>query len=118
MLTREVLVGVMPGVAGMADRVVPVLDAAMQRFDIASPARMAAFLAQLTHESGELRHCTENLNRGRQGLRKTFSKYFQTDADARAYERKPEHIANRVYDGRVGNGPEPRAAVGAGPARH
>lgn len=58
MLTREVLVGVMPGAAGMADRVVPVLDAAMQRFDIASPARMAAFLAQPTHESGELRHCT------------------------------------------------------------
>jgi putative chitinase len=90
----------------MADRVVPALDAAMQRFEIASPARMAAFLAQLAHESGELRHWTENLNYGWQGLRKTFSKYFRTDADARAYERKPERIANRVYGGRMGNGPE------------
>ena len=106
MLTRDELVGVMPGAAGMADKVVPALDAAMQRFDIASPARMAAFLAQLAHESGELRHWTENLNYGWQGLRKTFSKYFQTDADARAYERKPERIANRVYGGRMGNGPE------------
>lgn len=106
MLTRDELVAVMPHAAGNADRVLPALDAAMQRFDITTPAREAAFLAQLAHESGELRRWTENLNYGWTGLRKTFPKYFATDVDAQAYDRKPERIANRVYGDRLGNGPE------------
>jgi putative chitinase len=106
MLTRNELVGVMPGAAGMADRVVPALDAAMQRFDIGSPARRAAFLAQLAHESGELQRWTENLGYRWQRLRQVFPKYFRTDAEAQPFDRKPERIANRVYGGRMGNGPE------------
>jgi len=35
-----------------------------------------------------------------------FKKYFPTQALADAYARKPEKIANRVYGGRMGNGPE------------
>jgi len=105
-LTRKELVAVMPGAAGIADRVVPALDAAMQRFDIASPARSAAFLAQLAHESGQLQHWTENLNYGWQGLLKTFPKYFKSEAEARQFERKPERIANRVYADRMDNGNE------------
>ena len=106
MLTRDELVAVMPRAAGTADQVLPALDAAMQRFQIDTPAREAAFLAQLAHESGQLRHWAENLNYGWEGLRKVFKKYFPTEADARAYDRQPERIANRVYGGRMGNGPE------------
>ena len=106
MLTRDELVSVMPGAAGIADRVIPALDAALQRFDIATPAREAAFLAQLAHESGQLKHWKESLNYGWQGLLKTFPKYFKTEAEARAFERKEEPIANRVYGDRMGNGPE------------
>jgi putative chitinase len=106
MLTRDELVAVMPKAAGVADQVTPALVAAMQRFEIEAPARRAAFLAQLAHESGQLRHWAENLNYGWQGLRKVFSKYFRTDADARAFDRQPERIANRVYGGRMGNGDE------------
>jgi putative chitinase len=96
----------MPRAASIADRVIPALDAAMQRFQIDAPARRAAFLAQLAHESGQLQRWTENLNYGWQGLLKTFSKYFRTEAEARNLERKPERIANRVYGGRMGNGDE------------
>ena len=35
-----------------------------------------------------------------------FRKYFPTAALAEQYQRKPEKIANRVYGGRMGNGPE------------
>ena len=35
-----------------------------------------------------------------------FKKYFPDEATAKAYERKPEKIANKVYGGRMGNGPE------------
>ncbi len=106
MLTRNELLGVMPGAAGMADRLIPALDAAMQRFDIVSPARRAAFLAQLAHESGELRRWTEDLTYRWQRLRQVFPKYFRTDAEAQPFDRQPERIANRVYGGRLGNGNE------------
>jgi putative chitinase len=71
-----------------------------------SPARAAHFFAQTAHESGGFKTFSENLNYGAKGLRGIFGKYFPTDALARAYERKPEKIANRVYANRMGNGPE------------
>lgn len=106
MLTRADLLAVMPRSAGVADRVLQVLAAAMDRFEIRTPERTAAFLAQLAHESGELGQWTENLNYSWQGLRKVFPKYFPTDAAAQACHRQPEKIANRVYGGRMGNGGE------------
>ena len=67
---------------------------------------MAHFLAQCGHESGGFRIAAENLNYSAKGLRGIFGKYFKTDAEAAAYERKPEKIANRVYASRMGNGAE------------
>lgn len=71
-----------------------------------SPNRAAHFFAQTAHESGNFKAFSENLNYGAKGLRGIFRKYFPTDALARAYERKPAKIANRVYGNRMGNGPE------------
>ena len=71
-----------------------------------SPDRAAHFFAQTAHESGNFKAFSENLNYGAKGLRGIFRKYFPTDALARAYERKPAKIANRVYGNRMGNGPE------------
>jgi putative chitinase len=71
-----------------------------------SPDRAAHFFAQTAHESGNFKAFSENLNYGAKGLRGIFRKYFPTDALARAYERKPAAIANRVYGNRMGNGPE------------
>jgi putative chitinase len=71
-----------------------------------SPNRAAHFFAQTAHESGNFKAFSENLNYGAKGLRGIFRKYFPTDALARAYERKPAKIANRVYGNRMGNGDE------------
>jgi putative chitinase len=71
-----------------------------------SPHRAAHFFAQTAHESGNFKAFSENLNYGAKGLRSIFRKYFPTDALARAYERQPQKIANRVYANRMGNGPE------------
>jgi putative chitinase len=71
-----------------------------------SPNRAAHFFAQTAHESGNFKAFSENLNYSAKGLRGIFGKYFPTDALARAYERKPEKIANRVYANRMGNGDE------------
>ena len=71
-----------------------------------SSARAAHFFAQTAHESGGFKAFSENLNYGAKGLRGIFGKYFPTDALARAYERQPQKIANRVYANRMGNGDE------------
>ena len=68
--------------------------------------RAAHFFAQCAHESGNFKAFSENLNYGAKGLRGIFGKYFPTDALARAYERQPAKIANRVYANRMGNGDE------------
>jgi len=81
------------------------LNAAMFHVEINTPLREAMFLAQIAHESGEIRHLVENLNYSAAGLKKTFGKYF-TAQTAATYERQPERIANRVYAGRLGNGDE------------
>lgn len=47
----------------------------------------------------------ENLNYSREALLRTFPKYF-TAADAAAYARQPQRIANRAYGNRMGNGGE------------
>jgi putative chitinase len=75
-------------------------------YDINTPHRLAAFLAQTAHESGGYRAIKENLNYRAVTLRKIFPKYFPTDELAAQYAGKPEKIANKVYGGRMGNGPE------------
>jgi len=82
------------------------LNEMLEFYEINTPQRIAMFLAQVGHESGGLRTTKENLNYSAQGLRKTFSKYFTSDAIANDYAKKPEKIANRVYANRMGNGDE------------
>ncbi len=78
----------------------------LPEYDINTPERVAAFLAQCAHESGGFKFLKENLNYKAASLRKVFPKYFPTDELAHAYEKKPEKIANRIYGNRMGNGPE------------
>jgi putative chitinase len=76
------------------------------KFGINTPLRVAHFLAQCGHESGGFRLTQENLNYSAKGLNGIFRKYFPTEASAAAYARNPQKIANKVYGGRMGNGPE------------
>jgi putative chitinase len=78
----------------------------LEEYEITTPNRIAAFLAQCHHESGGFVWLTENLNYSAQGLLKVFPKYFQTDSQAKAYAKQPDKIANYVYANRMGNGDE------------
>ena len=68
--------------------------------------RLAHFLGQGLIETGFLRYTSENLNYSKEGLLTVFGRYFENEADAADYARKPEKIANRVYANRMGNGDE------------
>jgi putative chitinase len=78
-------------------------------YDINTPQRIAAFVAQCAHESGNFMVLKENLNYKPATLRKIFPKYFPNDAIANDYAtrlNKQMHIASRVYANRMGNGDE------------
>jgi len=82
------------------------LEQLLPQYQIDTPHRLAAFLAQCAHESGNFVFIKENLNYKWQSLRKVFPKYFPTDALAQQYEKQPERIANKIYANRMGNGSE------------
>ena len=84
----------------------PVIAYAAMHFGIDTSQRLAAWLAQIAHESARFTRVVENLNYSAERLRQVFPKYFPTDDLARQYARQPERIACRVYARRLGNGDE------------
>jgi putative chitinase len=85
------------------DKVFLELPDVITKFEINSDLRLAHFLSQCGHESGEFKALNENLNYSEKGLLSVFKKYFTT-ITAKLYQRKPEKIANTVYANRMGNG--------------
>lgn len=94
------------------------LNRAMQHFGIEQPRHVAAFLAQIGHESGRLATLEENLNYSAVGLARTWPKrYAERDINGKPIpgqpnvlalflHRNPQAIANNVYANRMGNGDE------------
>ena len=84
------------------------LEQLLPDYEINTPKRMAAFLAQCAHESGNFIATKENLNYRPETLVKLFSKYFDlpTAQQYCALPNKQEAIANKIYASRMGNGDE------------
>lgn len=78
----------------------------LEEYEITTPKRIAAFMAQCGHESGGFVWLTENLNYSAEGLMRVFPKYFPDMSTAKSYARQPDRIASRVYANRMGNGDE------------
>ena len=76
-----------------------------EKFNLITNLRLAHFLAQCSHESGNFKIFTENLNYSKDGLMRIFGGYF-TGNLAESYAHQPEKIASRVYGSRMGNGDE------------
>ena len=87
------------------DAVISQIPTVMEKFQINTPLRLAHFLAQCGHESGNFKAVQENLNYSADGLKKIFPKYFPGNL-SESYARNPEKIASKVYGGRMGNGDE------------
>ena len=86
------------------------LEETFAKYDISTPVRQAAFIGQCAHESGNFKTLQENLNYSAEGLMKTWPSRFATKEIADQYARKPEKIAGKVYNGRLGNISEAEAA--------
>lgn len=126
MLTREIMLQLFPKSAAFIDIYLPFVQAVTHRRLISTPRRLAAFLAQVGHESAGFTVLVENLNYSADGLAATWgSRFAQKNTagqyitvmeggrlrrlpnnDAQKLHRRPEAIANRVYSDRLGNGSE------------
>ncbi len=95
----------------VAIRWLPAITPALQRWEISTPARQAAFLAQVSVESAHLERLIESLDYSPQGLLAEWPTHFSPDL-ARQLGRTADHpadqerIANIAYASRFGNGDE------------
>ena len=82
------------------------LNMILPDYGIDTVPRVAAFIAQCAHESANFKFLKENLNYRAETLMKVWPSRFTSLELARQYAMQPEKIANNVYGGRMGNGPE------------
>jgi putative chitinase len=85
------------------DGVIAQIPDVLDKFEINTPLRLAHFLAQCGHESGNFTVTKENLSYSAARLQVIFKKYFTAESAAE-YARKADKIANIVYANRMGNG--------------
>jgi putative chitinase len=89
----------------LPDSVIAEIPMIIEKYDIDTALKLAHFLGQAGHESGNFKVVNENLNYSGDRLKVIFPKYFK-DKDVSVYNRNPEKIANLVYGNRMGNGSE------------
>lgn len=114
MITRAQLLAIAPAVGSRADIFIGPINKTAERFQVNTRRRLAEFLAQVLHESGNFQFMAENLNYTPEALLATFNTPNVarfTKTDAYRYGRTMEHpadqvtIANIAYCRRMGNGP-------------
>jgi putative chitinase len=103
-LTKEQLQQLLPGNTYI-EQWCEALNAILPDYDISTPQRVSAFLAQCAHESGGFTALHENLNYRAESLCKVWPRYFN-ESNANQYAHNQEAIANRAYANRMGNGDE------------
>ena len=106
----------------VAEKWLPFIQEACDRFQINTKQRIAGFLSQCAHESGGFTLLEENLNYRAATLAACWpNRFAELGPDkkpkrdpkgaliptkvALSIEKKPELIANMVYSSRMGNGP-------------
>lgn len=112
-ITAQQLIQIVTSSGATAALWADALNPAMDQYQINTPQRIAAFIAQTAHESANFTRLVENLNYSAQGLALTWpSRYAiapsanppQPNAVALSLARNPQAIANDVYANRMGNG--------------
>jgi len=68
------------------------LSKLLPEYDISTPERVAAFMAQCAHESGGFKSLKENLNYKAESLCKVFPRYFPNIELAKQYAHQQEKI--------------------------
>ncbi|MDR6660018.1 putative chitinase [Tardiphaga robiniae] len=90
-------------VPGLLSGMVQSSEAVFARYGIATPLLAAHVMAQISHECGAGRDVVENMNYSAGRMMQVWPSRFPTMASARPYAGNPRALANKVYNGRMGN---------------
>ena len=95
--------------------------AIMREFGITSKNAQVQLIAQTAHECAGYTQFQEGLSYSAQRLVQVWPSRFPSVAEAEPYARKPRDLANKVYNGRMGNRPGTDDGFnyrGSGPLQH
>lgn len=90
---------------GLRDGIAASAPEVFDHFHIDTPLLVAHVMAQISHECGAGHDLIENLNYTATRMTQVWPSRFPTVASARPYEHNPQALANKVYNGRMGNAP-------------
>ncbi|WP_405125771.1 glycoside hydrolase family 19 protein [Pseudomonas marginalis] len=111
-ITQQQLLQILPNAGRQAGVFVPVLNAAMGKYGIVTRLRIAAFIAQIGHESGHLTRLVESLSYRADRIvalgnaASPGSRWRALVPRAAELAGSSVRMGNAVYGGRMGNGPE------------
>lgn len=92
----QYITGLRYGIAESADPV-------FTKYSIDSPLLVAHVMAQISHECGAGHDIVENLNYSAARMCQVWPTRFPTIDSAKPFEYNPQALANKVYNGRMGN---------------
>ena len=87
----------------LVDAIVGSAPTALAKFEITTPLRLAHFLAHASVECAGGTTLEENLNYSAERLHAVWPMRFPTIGSAQPYAHNPRFLADKVYDGRMGN---------------
>jgi putative chitinase len=90
-------------IPGLRDGIAANAEASFSKYGINSPLLIAHVMAQISHECGAGHDVVENLNYTAGRMMQVWPSRFPTMAMAAPYAGNPRALANKVYNGRMGN---------------
>ncbi|NLH81100.1 MAG: glycoside hydrolase family 19 protein [Phyllobacteriaceae bacterium] len=106
-LTRDQILRLAPNARSAYLAAFATADTDLAPFGVnATKLRLVHFLAQVCHETDGLSIRVESMNYSAARLPQVWPSRFRDPAVARKYAHDPKGLAEHVYGGRMGNGPE------------
>lgn len=90
-------------VKGLRDGIDASRNSVFKKYEIDSLLLIAHVMAQISHECGAGHDVIENLNYSAARMRQVWPSRFPSIASAEPYAHNPQALANKVYNGRMGN---------------
>jgi putative chitinase len=90
-------------VPGLRDGIAISALTVFPKYGITTPLLIAHVMAQISHECGAGHDVIENLNYSAARIRQVWPSRFATVEAAAPYANNPQKLANKVYNGRLGN---------------
>jgi putative chitinase len=90
-------------IPGLRDGIAASAQAVFRKYGIDSPLLVAHVMAQISHECGAGHDVVENLSYSAGRMMQVWPSRFPTLGSAEPFAGNPRALANKVYNGRMGN---------------